>query len=107
MKVGCNGETSIDHRLVPSQTNPNVMSLATDTLILVYPTLASSMTSTTVSLNGTVEWFSNVAGCGAFKITSYSDLACTSLTSASEPIRLETNPTTKDVTNNNIVFNYG
>jgi hypothetical protein len=86
--IGCTGETSIDHRLVSGQTNPNFESLATDTLTLVYPATASAMTLTTVSLNGTVEWFSNIAACADNKITSYTDLACTLLTTSSDQIRL-------------------
>jgi hypothetical protein len=76
---------------VSGQTNPNVESFATDTLTLVYPATASAMTlanPNTVSLNGTVEWFSNVGGCADNKITSYTDSACTLLTTSTDQIRL-------------------
>jgi hypothetical protein len=84
----CSGETSIDHRLVSGHANSNVESLATDTLTLVYPVTASANTWTTLSLNGTVEWFSNNPGCADNIITSCTDSACTSLTTSSDQIRL-------------------
>ena len=60
MEIGCSGETSIDHRVVSGQTNPNFMSLDTGILTLVYPKVTSAMSLSTVSLNGTVEWFSDI-----------------------------------------------
>jgi hypothetical protein len=91
---------------VSGHTNTNVMSLATDTLTLVYPVVTSAKTWITVSLNGTVEWISNVNECGAYVITSCTDSACNSLTTSSDQLRLKTNPTTLAV-DVNIKFEYG
>jgi hypothetical protein len=73
---------------VSGHANPNVLSFATDTLTLVYPRVTSVITVITVSLNGTIEWVSNIASCDAHKITSYSDSGGTSLTTTSDQIRL-------------------
>ena len=82
IEIGCTGETYLDHRLATGHSNPNVLSLTSDHLIFVYPRTSALVTEVTIPLNGTVEWFSNIAGCGAYIIHSYTDSACTIITNS-------------------------
>jgi hypothetical protein len=87
------------------------VSLENGILTLAYPRVTSAMTLTTVFMNDTVEWFTNVPSCNAFKITSCKDKSCGQLTTSSDEFRLEENPTDKNTSTDtiepNLEYEYG
>ena len=89
MLLGCYEASLITANLVNAQ-HPNLFSFKGSTLQLIFKT--PTLNATSLKLTDLIEFTTDHPQCGANKITAYSDSTLTLLSTATDSVNLETNP---------------
>ena len=101
IKVGCFQEkylTAIAKNLI---TEPHFVSFENGVLTFIYP-VPSKIQSHTIDLGAILYFQTDVPGCGAYSVASFSDSTFGTLTSVNSTLRLQQNPSFKDSISNTL-----